>query len=104
VKEVGVAAVLDHRLLDRARKAEVELLQGLARREARGFDPGFAAVAVAGGDLGVEQDLGEAFVAPGLLAGPLGQRWQRPRRRWRFQGAEEMGELGGLAHAGIKGS
>src|SRR5579872_7381547 len=33
VEEVELAEVLDHRLLDRALKAEVELLQGLARRE-----------------------------------------------------------------------
>jgi hypothetical protein len=37
-------------------------------------------------------------------AGALGQLGQRPRRRGRFQGAEEEGELGALGHAGISAS
>jgi hypothetical protein len=104
VEEVELAEVLDHGLLHRALKCEVELLQGLAGWEAGGLDPGFAAVAVAGGDLGAEQDLGEPLVAPRLLPRPLGQRGQRPCRRRRLQGAEEMRELRGLAHAGISAS
>src|SRR5439155_13265976 len=66
VEEVELAEVLDHRLFDRALEAEVELLEGLAGREAGGLDPGLAAVAIAGGDLGAEQDLGEPLVAPSL--------------------------------------
>ena len=104
VEEVELAEVLDHRLLDRALEAEVELLERLAGREAGGLDPGLAAVAVAGGDLGAEQDLGEPLVAPRLLPRPLGERRQRPRRGRRLQRAEQVRELGGLAHAGISPS
>ena len=104
VHEVELPQMLDDLLLDRALEAEVELLERLAGREACGFDPCFAAVAVAGGDLGAEQDLRESLVAPRLLPRPLGQRGQRPCRRRRFQRPEQVRELGGLAHAGISAS
>jgi hypothetical protein len=47
VEEVELAEVQDRGLLDRALEAEVELLERLARGEARGLDPCLAAVAVA---------------------------------------------------------
>jgi hypothetical protein len=53
--------VQHERLLDGALEAEVELLQRLAGGEAGLLDPGLAAVGVAGGDLGLEQRLGEAL-------------------------------------------
>ena len=81
-------------LLDRALEGEVELLQGLAGREAGGLDPALAAVAVARGDLGGEQRLGEALVAPLLLAGALGELRQRPGGGRRLQRAEQVRELG----------
>jgi hypothetical protein len=65
--------VLDHLPLDRALEAEVELLERLAGGEAGGLDAALAAVRLARGDLGGEQRLGEALVAPLLLAGALGQ-------------------------------
>src|SRR5919202_1387930 len=52
----------------------------LREREAGGLDPALAAVAVARGHLGRQQYLGETFIAPGLLAGALGERRQRARR------------------------
>jgi len=48
VQEVELAEVLYHLLLDRALEAEVELLERLARGEARGLDAALAAVAVPG--------------------------------------------------------
>jgi ABC-2 type transporter len=51
----------------------VELLKRLACGEARGLDPALAAVALAGGDLGGQQRLGEALVAPLLFAGAVGE-------------------------------
>src|ERR671919_438804 len=101
VQEVELAEVLDHLLLDRALEGEVELLERLAGREARRLDPVLAAVAVPRCDLGREQRLGEALVAPLLLARALGELRQRPGRGRRLQLAEQMRELGGLAHAGI---
>jgi hypothetical protein len=74
VQEVELAEVLDDRLLDRALEGEVELLKRLARREARGLDAALAAVAVARGHLCREQRLGKALIAPGLLAGAVGER------------------------------
>src|SRR4051812_33984296 len=59
VQEVELPEVFDDGLLDRALEGEVELLQGLAGREPGGLDPALAAVAVAGGDLGRQQRLGE---------------------------------------------
>jgi hypothetical protein len=47
VRKVELAEVQHQRLLHRALKAEVELLEGLAGREARLLDPGLAAVCVA---------------------------------------------------------
>src|SRR5262249_9406032 len=104
VEEVELAEVLDHGLLDRALKREVELLEGLSRWEAGGLDPRLAAVAAAGGDLGREQELGEPLVAPRLLPRPFGQGGQRPRSGRRLQRAEQVRELRGLAHAGISRS
>jgi hypothetical protein len=51
VQEVQLSEVLDDGLLHAALEGEVELLQGLARREPRGLDAPLAAVTVAGGDL-----------------------------------------------------
>jgi hypothetical protein len=47
VEEVELAEVLDDLALDRALEGEVELLERLAGREARGLDPALAAVALA---------------------------------------------------------
>jgi hypothetical protein len=85
---------------DRRLKGEVELLERLARREARGLDPGLAALAVAAVGLGLEQRRGELLIAPFLRAGAVGELGQRPRRGRRFERPEQVRELGvGAAHA-----
>ena len=104
VEEVELAQVLDDLLLDRALEGEVELLQGLSGREAGGLDPRLAAVGLARGDLGGEHRLEELLVRPLLFAGPLGELGRRSGRGRRLERAEEVGELGGLAHAGISAS
>jgi hypothetical protein len=52
----------------------------------------------------VEQGLGEAFVAPLLLARPFGELRQGAGGGRGLQGTEQVGELGGLGHAGISAS
>src|SRR4051794_21549685 len=54
VEEVELAEVQDRLAPQRALEGEVELLERLARREARGLDPGLAAVAVTAVDLGLQ--------------------------------------------------
>jgi hypothetical protein len=71
VQEVELPQVLDDLAADRALEGEVELLQRLAGRQARRLHARLAAVRLARGDLGREQGLGEALVAPALLARPL---------------------------------
>src|SRR5512144_802547 len=78
VQEVELPEVLDHLLAHGALEAEVELLQGLARREARLADACRAAVAVARRYLGFQQCLHEPLIAPLLLAGAVGELRQRP--------------------------
>ena len=97
VQEVELAEVLDDLALDRALEGEVELLERLAGGEARGLDAALAAVALARGDLGREQRLGEALIAPLLLARALGELRQRARGGRRLERAEQVRELGGLA-------
>src|SRR5215216_1569773 len=104
VQEVELAEVLDDLALDRALEGEVELLERLAGGEARGLDAALAAMALPGGDLGREQDLGEALIAPLLLARTLGQLRQRAGGGRRLERPEQVRELGGRAHAGISWS
>jgi hypothetical protein len=54
--------VLDDLLFDGALEGEVELLQGLTRREASGLDPVLATVGLPGGDLSGEHCLEEFLV------------------------------------------
>jgi len=96
--------VEDKRLLDRALEAEVELLERLAGGEAGLLDARLAAVRVPRGLFGGEQRFGEALVAPLLGAGPLGQLGEGAGGSRCFHGAEEVGELGRLGHAGMRRS
>jgi len=89
VQEVELAEVLDHGLLHAALEGEVELLQRLAGREPRLADPCLAAVAVAGGDLGLKQRLHEPLVAPLLRPRAVGELRQRPGGRWRLERPEQ---------------
>jgi hypothetical protein len=104
VQEVELAEVLDDLAADRALEGEVELLERLAGREARGLDPALAAVALARGDLRREQRLGEAIVAPLLLAGSVGELGRRAGGGRGLERPEEVCELGGRGHAGISAS
>jgi len=74
VEKVELPEVLDHRLLHRTLKGEVELFERLAGGEPGGLDAALAAMTVAGGHLGGEQRLGEPLIGPRLLPGPVGQR------------------------------
>jgi hypothetical protein len=73
VEEVELAEVLDDCLLDRALKAEVELLERLVRREARGLDALAAAGGLPRGGLGRQQRLSEALIRPFFTASSFGQ-------------------------------
>src|SRR5439155_11597750 len=94
-----LAEVLDHLLSDRALEGEVELLERLAGRKARGFDAQLPAGGVARGDLGCEQGLGEALIAPLLASGALRELGQRPGGGRGLHRPEQVGELRGRAHA-----
>jgi hypothetical protein len=105
VQEVELAEVLDDGLLDRALEGEVELLERLAGGEPGGLDAALAAVALARGHLGRKQRLGEALIAPGLVASPLGELRQRPRGGRSLQRPEQVRQLRACAgHAGINWS
>jgi len=93
VQEVELSEVLDDRLLHRSLEGEVELLKRLASREPGGLDPALAAVALARGHLGPEQHLGEPLIAPGLLAGAVGEHRQSAGGGGCFQRAEQVREL-----------
>ena len=92
-EEVELAQVQDLVLGDRVLEGEVELLERLARREARGLDPRLAAVAVAAVGLGLQQRRGEALVGPFLGAGAVGELGQRSGGRGRLELAEQMRQL-----------
>jgi hypothetical protein len=98
-EEVELAEVLDQRLLDRALEGEVELLERLAGGEPRGLDAALAAVRFARAVLGRQQRFSEAFIAPVLGAGALGEFGQRPCGGRRFERPEQMCELAAGVHA-----
>ena len=93
-EEVELAEVQHRVAAERGLEGEVELLERLAGGEARGLDPGLAAVAVAAVDLGLQQRGGELLIAPLLGAGAVGELGQRPRRGRRLERAEQVRELG----------
>ena len=103
-EEVELAEMQHGVLGDRRLEGEVELLDRLARREARGLDAGLAAVAVAAVGLGLQKDGGELLIAPVLLTGAVGELGQRSRGGGCFELAEEVGELGRRAAHAISAS
>ncbi len=95
-EEVELAEVQDRLAPQAGLEGEVELLERLARGEARGLDPALAAVAVAAVGLGLEEGGGELLERPLFGAGPIGELGQRPRRRRRLEGPEQVREFGRL--------
>src|SRR5579884_4435410 len=71
---------------------EVEVLQGLVRREPGGAGPLPGAGGFAGEHLGLAERLEELLVGPLLLPGPLRGRGQSLRYPGRFQCGEEVWE------------
>ena len=92
--EVQGAQVGDGLPVQAAGVVEVELLEGLAGREAGGADAALAAVGLAGGDLALQARGEELLVRPGRLPGPLGQARDRLAEAGRFQGVGQERQLG----------
>jgi len=101
-EEVELGEVQHGLALHGAREAEVEVVEGLDRREARRLDARLAAVALPGGHLFAEDRRQVLLVAPGALAGALGQGARALTHPRRLQGPREEGDLagGGAAHSG----
>jgi hypothetical protein len=92
--------VQQQRLLGRGLGGEVEVLQGLVRRERGVPDPLARAGGVAGDDLGFQQDLEELFVSPALLARPFRGRLQPLADPWCLELCEQVGQpVAGGGHA-----
>jgi hypothetical protein len=72
--------------------------------EAGGHDAQLAAGGLARGDLGLEQRLDEALVAPLFLAGAVGELGQRSGGGGCLELSEQVGEFGLATHAGIRAS
>ena len=103
-EEVELAEMQHGVLGDRRLEGEVELLDRLARREARGLDAGLAAVAVAAVDLGLQQDGGELLVAPLLRPRAVGELGEGARRGGRLERPEQMRQLARRAAHAINAS
>ena len=101
-EEVELGEVQHGLALQAASEGEVEVVERLHRREAGGLDARLAAVALPGGDLLAEHGGQVVLVAPGALAGALGQDRGPLADARRLQGAREEGDLGGrlAAHSG----
>jgi hypothetical protein len=91
--EVERSEVTDHVALHAALVGEVELLQGLASREASRADAQLATVRLAGDDLALQARTQELLVGPALLAGSFGEARDRLCHRRGPHGAEQVGEL-----------
>ena len=98
MQEIELAEMLDHLLFDRALEGEVELLQRFAGGEPGLADARLAAVALPRRGLGRQQRLGEALIAPLLLAGSLGELRQRAGGGGRLEQSEQVRKLGVGAH------
>jgi hypothetical protein len=91
--EVEGAQVGHDVAFDGALEREVEILDGLAGREARRPDTDLTAVGLAGGDLTLQAGGQELLVAPSLRAGSLGQAPDGVGERRGLQGPAQVGQL-----------
>jgi hypothetical protein len=76
-QEVELGQVEDELLAERALEAEVEVVQGLDRRQPGGLDAQLPAGGLPGQDLFLQHRGQVALVRPAFDAGPLGQRGGR---------------------------
>ena len=81
--------------LERALVLDVEVLEGLAGREAGGADAALTAVGFAGGDLALQAGGEELLVGPALGPGPFGEALDRGRERGCLECPGQIGQLGG---------
>ncbi len=86
---------------DAALVIEVEVLQGLAGREASGADAGLAAVGGTGRDLPLQAGGQELLVAPGLLPGSGPQTFHPTQQGRGLHLATQVGEVAGPGHHAI---
>ena len=91
--EVEGAEVGDDVAFEGALVVEVELVEGLAGREAGGADAELAAVGLAGGDLAFEAGGEELLVGPAVGAGPFGEPLDRGGQRRCLQRPAQVGEI-----------
>ena len=92
--EVQGAEVGDQVAGQSAGVVEVELLEGLARREPGSADPALAAVGIAGGDLALQAGDQVLLVGPGLCTGAFGEPVYRLAQRGCLQRPGQIGDLG----------
>ena len=91
--EVEGAEVGDDVTLEAALVVEVELLEGLAGREAGGADAELAAVGLAGGDFAFEAGGEELLVGPALGPGALAEPFDSLRERWCLERSTQIGDI-----------
>ena len=78
---------------------EVEVLEGLAGREAGRLDAGLAAMGLAGRHLAFEAGGQEVLVAPGIGPGPFRQTFHPGQKRRVLEFPAQIDEVPGAAHA-----
>ena len=96
--EVQGAEVGHHVLAHAALVFEVEVLDGLAGREAGGADAGFAPMGLAGGHLSLQTGGKELFMAPGIIPGPLAQALHTGQQCRVLELPAQVGEVTSAAH------
>jgi hypothetical protein len=94
VDEVEGAEMGDHVSLEGSLVVEVEVLEGLACREAGGPDAELAAVGLAGCDLALEAGGEELLMGPAVGVGSLGEPFECLAQRWRLEGSAQVGDVG----------
>jgi hypothetical protein len=105
-EEVGLGEVGDGRALDARLGREVEVVDGLDRREPRALHAGLATVALPRADLLGQHRRQIRLVVPALVAGGLGQAGGDRAHPWRLERPREIRQLRGGArrHAGTSKS